>query len=175
MDEKVEKNQNSLLDYILLNHATMVGIACSQNGWLLRILKGGYCEQKSSEVCFLGDQLLQAKALTEKGRRAISSELERLKMYPFLYHVQSCTPKIVTVQTAENSKPKALNMAIKPTVALRAVLVGGIAAFAKIAGAMKAAGGVKLGAATAAMTAAATAALAGSKQDQKDDSKHPPK
>jgi len=52
-------------------------------------------------------------------------------------------------------------MAIKPTVALRAVLVGGIAAFAKIAGAMKAAGGVKLGAATAAMTAAATAALAG--------------
>ncbi|XP_022143791.1 uncharacterized protein LOC111013620 [Momordica charantia] len=66
-------------------------------------------------------------------------------------------------------------MEVKPTVALRAVLVGGIAAFAKIAGAMKAAGGAKLGAATAAMTAAATAALAGSKQDQKDDSKHPPK
>ncbi|CAK9310624.1 unnamed protein product [Citrullus colocynthis] len=72
-------------------------------------------------------------------------------------------------------KPKTKNMAIKPTVALRAVLVGGIAAFAKIAGAMKAAGGAKLGAATAAMTAAATAALAGSKQDQKDDSKHSPK
>ncbi|KAK6914749.1 hypothetical protein RJ641_019866 [Dillenia turbinata] len=50
-------------------------------------------------------------------------------------------------------------MALKPTVALRAILVGGIAAFAKIAGAMKAAGGVKMGAAAAAMTAAATAAI----------------
>ncbi|KAJ0075998.1 hypothetical protein Patl1_33511 [Pistacia atlantica] len=37
-------------------------------------------------------------------------------------------------------------MAVKPTVALRAVLVGGIAVFAKIAGTMKAAGGAKLGA-----------------------------
>ncbi|KAG6593524.1 hypothetical protein SDJN03_13000, partial [Cucurbita argyrosperma subsp. sororia] len=79
-------------------------------------------------------------------------------------------PKIFpTVQTADTQKK---NMAVKPTVALRAVLVGGIAAFAKIAGAMKAAGGAKIGAATAAMTAAATAALAGgSKQEQKDDSK----
>ncbi|GAB4857378.1 hypothetical protein Ancab_015287 [Ancistrocladus abbreviatus] len=63
-------------------------------------------------------------------------------------------------------------MEIKPTVALRAMLVGGIAAFAKIAGAMKAAGGVKLGAAAAAMTAAATAAVAGSKKEQ-DTSKQP--
>lgn len=63
-------------------------------------------------------------------------------------------------------------MAVKPTVALRAILVGGIAAFAKIAGAMKAAGGVKMGAAAAAaaMTAAATAAVTGSKQEQKDPS-----
>ena len=37
-------------------------------------------------------------------------------------------------------------MAIKPTVALRAILVGGVAAFAKIAGAIKAADGVKMGA-----------------------------
>ena len=50
-------------------------------------------------------------------------------------------------------------MAVKPTVALRAVLVGGIAIVAKLAGAMKAAGGVKLGAAAAAVTAAATAAV----------------
>ncbi|KAI3463267.1 hypothetical protein Pfo_019930 [Paulownia fortunei] len=56
-------------------------------------------------------------------------------------------------------------MSIKPTVALRAIFVGGIAAFAKIGAAMKAAGGVKIGAATAAMTAAATAAISGSKQD----------
>ncbi|CAA6672800.1 unnamed protein product [Spirodela intermedia] len=41
---------------------------------------------------------------------------------------------------------------MKPTVVLRAVLVSGIAAFAKVAGAMKAAGGVKIGAAAAAMT-----------------------
>lgn len=59
-------------------------------------------------------------------------------------------------------------MAVKPTVALRAILVGGIAAFAKIGGAMKAAGGVKLGAAAAAVTAAATAAVSGSKQDPKN-------
>ncbi|KAI3455566.1 hypothetical protein Pfo_012229 [Paulownia fortunei] len=59
-------------------------------------------------------------------------------------------------------------MSIKPTVALRALLVGGIAAFAKIGGAMKAAGGVKIGAAAAAMTAAATAAVSGSKQDPKN-------
>ncbi|KAL4289459.1 hypothetical protein S83_067751 [Arachis hypogaea] len=60
-------------------------------------------------------------------------------------------------------------MAIKPTVALRAILVGGVAAFAKIAGAMKAVGGVKMGAAATAITAAAAAiaAMAGSKQEQK--------
>lgn len=65
-------------------------------------------------------------------------------------------------------------MAIKPTVALRAILVGGVAAFAKIAGLMKAAGGVKMGAATAAaaMTAAATAAMS-AKQEPKDASKQP--
>ncbi|MCE2055746.1 hypothetical protein HAX54_043325 [Datura stramonium] len=62
------------------------------------------------------------------------------------------------------------NMSIKPTVALRAIVVGGIAAFAKIGGAVKAAGGVKLGAAAAAMTAAATAAVSGSKQEEKDGS-----
>jgi len=66
--------------------------------------------------------------------------------------------------------PILLAMAVKPTVALRAILVGGIAAFAKIAGAMKAAGGVKMGAAAAAMTAVATAAVTGSKQEQKDPS-----
>ncbi|XP_027336691.1 uncharacterized protein LOC113850368 [Abrus precatorius] len=66
-------------------------------------------------------------------------------------------------------------MAVKPTVALRAILVGGIAAFAKIGGAMKAAGGAKLGAAAAAMTAAATAAVAGSKQEQNDASQQPQK
>ncbi|KAK7251511.1 hypothetical protein RIF29_34781 [Crotalaria pallida] len=66
-------------------------------------------------------------------------------------------------------------MAVKPTVALRALFVGGIAAFAKIAGAMKAAGGVKIGAAAAAMTAAATAAVSGSKQEQKNASQQPPK
>ncbi|KAK4781171.1 hypothetical protein SAY87_017277 [Trapa incisa] len=59
-------------------------------------------------------------------------------------------------------------MEIKPTVALRAILVGGIAAFAKIGGAMKAAGGVKLGAAVAAVTAATSAAVSGSKQDPKN-------
>lgn len=60
-------------------------------------------------------------------------------------------------------------MSIKPTVALRAILVGGIAAFAKIGGAVKAAGGVKLGAAAAAVTAAATAAVSGTKQEGKND------
>ncbi|KAJ7951621.1 hypothetical protein O6P43_027638 [Quillaja saponaria] len=59
-------------------------------------------------------------------------------------------------------------MDVKPTVALRAILVGGIAAFAKIAGVMKAAGGAKMGAAAAAMTAAATAAYS-SKQEAEGD------
>ncbi|XP_074302252.1 uncharacterized protein LOC141633721 [Silene latifolia] len=66
-------------------------------------------------------------------------------------------------------------MEVKPTVAMRAMLVGGLAAFAKIAGAMKAAGGVKLGAAAAAMTAAAAATVSGSKKDQPDASKGPTK
>ncbi|XVF26963.1 hypothetical protein REPUB_Repub14bG0065600 [Reevesia pubescens] len=66
-------------------------------------------------------------------------------------------------------------MAVKSTVALRAFLVGGIAVFAKVAGAMKAAGGAKLGAAAAAMTVAASAAIAGSKEDPKDESKQPSK
>ncbi|KAL3618229.1 hypothetical protein CASFOL_038550 [Castilleja foliolosa] len=57
-------------------------------------------------------------------------------------------------------------MSVKPTVALRAILAGGVAAFAKIGGAMKAAGGMKLGAATAAVSAA-TAAVSGSKKDIK--------
>lgn len=55
-------------------------------------------------------------------------------------------------------------------VALRAALVGGVAAFAKIAGVMKAAGGVKIGAAAAAVTAAATAAISG-KDTNKDNPK----
>ncbi|KAG2604225.1 hypothetical protein PVAP13_4NG054700 [Panicum virgatum] len=59
---------------------------------------------------------------------------------------------------------------VRPMVALRAALVGGIAAFAKIGGAMKAAGGVKIGAAAAAVTAAASAAVSG-----KDTSKDPSK
>ena len=49
-------------------------------------------------------------------------------------------------------------MAIKPTVA----------AFAKVAGAVKAAGSTNVGAAGAAMTTAATAAMSGSKQDSKE-------
>ncbi|KAK4591084.1 hypothetical protein ACB098_05G027600 [Castanea mollissima] len=65
-------------------------------------------------------------------------------------------------------------MEVKPTVALRAILVGGLAAFAKIAGVMKAAGGAKIGAAAAAMTAAATAAVS-TKKEQKDESKQPSK
>ncbi|PHT45538.1 hypothetical protein CQW23_14696 [Capsicum baccatum] len=67
------------------------------------------------------------------------------------------------------SNSRYTNMTIKPAVALRAILVGGIAAFAKIGGAVKAAGGVKLGAAAAAMTAAATAAVSGSKKEEKKD------
>ncbi|XP_047160170.1 uncharacterized protein LOC124830485 [Vigna umbellata] len=66
-------------------------------------------------------------------------------------------------------------MVVKPTVALRAIFVGGIAAFAKIAGAMKAAGGVKVGAAATAMAAAATAAVTGSNQEQTDASQPSPK
>lgn len=66
-------------------------------------------------------------------------------------------------------------MSVKPTVALRAILVGGIAAFAKIGGAMKAAGGVKLGAAAAAVTAAASAAVSGSKEEGKDSPPQPSK
>lgn len=66
-------------------------------------------------------------------------------------------------------------MTIKPTVALRAILVGGVAAFAKIAGALKAAGGVKVGAAATAMTAAATAAMSGSKRESEDSPKQPSK
>ncbi|CAN0878038.1 hypothetical protein LINGRAHAP2_LOCUS12240 [Linum grandiflorum] len=60
-------------------------------------------------------------------------------------------------------------MAIKPTVAFRAILVGGIAVFAKVAGAMKAAGGAKLGAAATAMTVAASAAMSSPKDDKKVD------
>ncbi|KAI3737711.1 hypothetical protein L2E82_27721 [Cichorium intybus] len=63
------------------------------------------------------------------------------------------------------------DMDVKPTVALRAILVGGIAAVAKIAGAAKAAGGVKLGAAAVAVTAAAGATMAGPKQDANQSSK----
>ncbi|GLT55970.1 hypothetical protein SLA2020_290480 [Shorea laevis] len=66
-------------------------------------------------------------------------------------------------------------MAVKPTVALRAILVGGIAVFAKAAGVMKAAGGAKLGAAAAAMTVAATAAMSGSKQDENNKPTPPSK
>ncbi|PIN09322.1 hypothetical protein CDL12_18089 [Handroanthus impetiginosus] len=50
------------------------------------------------------------------------------------------------------------------------MLVGGIAAFAKIGGVMKAAGGAKLGAAVGAITVAATAAVSGPKQDTKNAS-----
>lgn len=65
-------------------------------------------------------------------------------------------------------------MEVKPAVAARAILVGGVAAFAKIGGAVKAAGGVKMGVAATAMTAAASAAsaaISGSKQDQQNASK----
>uniref|UniRef100_A0A7N0TYF1 Uncharacterized protein n=1 Tax=Kalanchoe fedtschenkoi TaxID=63787 RepID=A0A7N0TYF1_KALFE len=54
-------------------------------------------------------------------------------------------------------------MTVKPTIALRAVLAGGIAAFAKIGSAMKVAGSAKVGAAAAAVTAAA--AVSGPKPD----------
>ncbi|KAK6911886.1 hypothetical protein RJ641_023979 [Dillenia turbinata] len=76
---------------------------------------------------------------------------------------------------ARSSTSLDYKMAVKPTVALRAILVGGIAAFAKVAGAMKAAGGVKMGAAAAAMTAAATAAISSTKQENKDSSNQPSK
>ncbi|XP_042395627.1 uncharacterized protein LOC121985951 [Zingiber officinale] len=56
-------------------------------------------------------------------------------------------------------------MELKPTVALRALLAGGIAVFAKVGTAMKAAGGLKVGAAAAAVSAAATAAVSGAKQE----------
>lgn len=62
-------------------------------------------------------------------------------------------------------------MSIKPTVVLRAVLVGGVAAFSKVAAVVKGAGGVKIGAAAAAMTAAATAAISEPKQETKDTSR----
>nr|XP_043636868.1 uncharacterized protein LOC122607864 [Erigeron canadensis]XP_043636869.1 uncharacterized protein LOC122607864 [Erigeron canadensis] len=62
-------------------------------------------------------------------------------------------------------------MTVKPTVALRAIFVGGIAAFAKIAGAVKAAGGAKLGAAAVAVTAAAGATMSGQKQDSNQQTK----
>jgi hypothetical protein len=62
-------------------------------------------------------------------------------------------------------------MEIRPMVALRAALVGGVAAFAKIAGAMKAAGSVKVGAAAVAVTAAATAAVSG--KDTANDNQKP--
>ncbi|WOL03008.1 hypothetical protein Cni_G11728 [Canna indica] len=57
-------------------------------------------------------------------------------------------------------------MELKPTIALRALLAGGIAVFAKVGAVMKAAGGVKVGAAAAAVSAAATAAVAGNKQEK---------
>ncbi|XP_057978466.1 cilia- and flagella-associated protein 74 [Malania oleifera] len=66
-------------------------------------------------------------------------------------------------------------MAIKPTVALRGIVVGGIAVFAKVAGAVKAAGGAKVGAAAAAMTAAAAAAATGAKEEPKNATKQPSK
>ncbi|KAM3375094.1 hypothetical protein P3S68_013808 [Capsicum galapagoense] len=60
-----------------------------------------------------------------------------------------------------------MTIKVKPAIALRAILVGGIAAFSKIGGAVKAVGGVKAGTATAAMSAAATAAFSGSRQEAK--------
>ncbi|GJX87958.1 calmodulin-binding receptor-like cytoplasmic kinase 2, partial [Tanacetum coccineum] len=64
-----------------------------------------------------------------------------------------------------------VKISVKPTVALRALLVGGIAAFAKIEGAAKAAGGVKLGAPATAVTVVLGATMSGSKQDAKQASK----
>lgn len=57
---------------------------------------------------------------------------------------------------------------VKPAVAVRAILVGGVAvaAFAKIFGGMKAAGGVNMGVAATAMTAVASTTISGSKEDQ---------
>ncbi|KAK8590191.1 hypothetical protein V6N13_088967 [Hibiscus sabdariffa] len=55
------------------------------------------------------------------------------------------------------------NMVVKPTVALRAFLVGGIIVFAK------------LGAAATAMAVAESTAMTGSKQDSNDGSKQPQK
>jgi FAD/FMN-containing dehydrogenase len=66
--------------------------------------------------------------------------------------------------------PQEYTMEIRPMVALRAALVGGIAAFAKIGGAIKAGGAVKVGAAAAAVTAAASAAISG-KDTNKDNPK----
>ena len=60
-------------------------------------------------------------------------------------------------------------MSVKPTVALRTLLVGGIVAFAKMAGAAKAAGGLKLGAAACWRLGATMSS--GSKQDAKQASK----
>ncbi|XP_059299598.1 uncharacterized protein LOC132052207 [Lycium ferocissimum] len=68
-----------------------------------------------------------------------------------------------------------MTIKVKPAVAMRAILVGGIAAFSKIGGAVKAAGGVKVGAAAAAMSAAASAAISGSKQEAKTASQQIPK
>ncbi|XP_065866744.1 uncharacterized protein [Euphorbia lathyris] len=65
-------------------------------------------------------------------------------------------------------------MEVKPTVALRAILVGGVAIFAKVAGVMKAAGGAKLGAAATAMSIAAGAAMSGGKHDSNDPSSPSP-
>ncbi|KAK8635893.1 hypothetical protein V6N13_004606 [Hibiscus sabdariffa] len=67
------------------------------------------------------------------------------------------------------------NMFVKPTVALKAFLVGGIVVFAKVAWAMKAVGGAKLGAAATAMTVAESTTMIGLKHDSKDGSKQPPK
>lgn len=72
----------------------------------------------------------------------------------FKFHVTD-----VTIMVADSK------MEIKPTVAFRAAIAGGIAVFAKFAAVMKAAGGVKLGAAAAAMSAATAAAVSGSKKE----------
>uniref|UniRef100_A0A6N2N259 Uncharacterized protein n=1 Tax=Salix viminalis TaxID=40686 RepID=A0A6N2N259_SALVM len=66
------------------------------------------------------------------------------------------------VNNGKDHNPFPYEMAVKPAVALRAILGGGVAIFAKVAGAMKAAGGVKLGAAAAAAT---TAAIPGERKD----------
>ncbi|KAK8590194.1 hypothetical protein V6N13_088970 [Hibiscus sabdariffa] len=66
-------------------------------------------------------------------------------------------------------------MVVKPTVALRAFLVGGIVVFAKVVRTMKAVSGAKLGAATTVMTVAESIAMTRSKQDSNDGSKQPQK